>query len=121
MNLSNNSLAFTSETKCIISGIELREARLVGVSIHGVYSSLPTSTLSTRLVDGIPDATIHQPAGSTLIEALFPGCVELPGGGEDGVVLLAAGNCFVIGETLSGSQMENLTCGADDDKMQGGK
>lgn len=55
----DNSQAFTSETVCIKSGVKCREACLVAISIHSVYSRFPSSAFSAGIVDWIPDATIN--------------------------------------------------------------
>lgn len=52
---------------------------------------------------------INQPTSTALVETHSPGRKEFSGGSQHSVLLLTAGSSFVIGETLSGGHMENLT------------
>lgn len=102
---------FTPEAVSIIFGIQRWEACLLGLSIHGVHSQPPTPTLRTGIVDWIPDTAIHQPAGTALVKASSPGCMELTGGRQYSALFLTARSSFIISETLSRAHVENLTCG----------
>lgn len=111
----NNWSVFTSETVRIESGLKRRVAGLVGVNIHSVHSRFSASTLSSGVADGITDAAIREPACAAPVVTSSPGGVELSGGGQHGVELLAFGSSFVVGETLSRHNVENLSCGKNEE------
>lgn len=70
---------------------------------------LATSTVRPGGCDGVADAAVQQPAWAALVEALVPGGIQLPGGGQGGVQLLTVLHSLLIGEAVVVAGEEDLT------------
>lgn len=88
---------------------DIREARLVAVSINGLNAGFAASTALSGDDDGVAHAPVGQPARAAVVQAVAPGCVELSRGGQLRAVTHAVRFGLPEGETLRGGAVEHLT------------
>lgn len=90
----------TLETDGIVARVGVRESRLVGKQVDGSDSQEPTTTLRPGDVDGVPYASVCQPACITHVHAGLPGQVELSSSSQPGTQFGALVLGLIEGELL---------------------
>lgn len=89
--------------------MNLGEARLVAVLVHGSDPRFTTPTALPRGDDRVAHAPVCQPAWTAVVQPIIPGHVQLSRGGQLGPVTQTVGLGLPESETLRGGTVEHLT------------
>lgn len=89
-------------------GEMLGETSLVAVSIDGFNSWFSSSTALPGGDDGVPHASVRQPAWTAVVQSVVPGGVELRGGSQLRSVTHTVRLGLPEGETLGGGARKHL-------------
>ena len=84
------------------------EARLVGEGVDDMHPGLAAPAVGPGAGDGVADAAVKQPTRAALVQALVPGGVQLAGGSQRGVELLAVLHSLLVGEAVVVAGVEHL-------------
>lgn len=89
--------------------VNLGEARLVAVSVHGSDPGFAAATALPRGDDRVAHTPVCQPARTAVVQPIVPGHVQLSRGSQLGPVTQTVGLGLPESETLRGGAVEHLT------------
>lgn len=98
------SLTLEAESSVLVRGVW--EASLVSVLVKRANPQQASSTLRPGDGDGVAGAAVGQPAVVASVQARPPGCVQLTGRRQHGIVLLTLRSRLLQGELIAGGCKE---------------
>lgn len=100
------SLTLEAESSKSLSGVW--ETGLVLILVKCADPQQASSTLMPGDGDGVADAAVGQPAVVAAVQPRPPGCEQLTGRGQHGVMLQARDSCLLQGDFIVERRIEDL-------------
>lgn len=99
----------TSEAVGVEASSRRRKAGAVGEAVHGAHTWSGAPATPARSLDRVAHAAVCQPARVALVQALVPGQVQLPHGGQRCTLPLALCPRACQGQSAGGAHVKDFT------------